>query len=53
MLNGEIIKKEYNDKTQNWSYKIQGYDPENDEGTAVVAIIKRMSAVVIKLCGLA
>lgn len=51
LLNGEIVKKEYQDKTRNWSYKIQGYDLENDGGAVVVAIIKRMSAVVITVLG--
>ncbi len=51
LLHGEIVKKEYKDKTQNWSYRVQGYDLENDEGTVVVAIIKRMSAIVITVLG--
>ena len=51
LLHGEIIKKEYKDATKNWSYKVQGYDLDNDEGTVVVAIIKRMSAIVITVLG--
>jgi len=50
-LHGEIVKKEYKEKTQNWSYRVQGYDLENDEGAIVVAIIKRMSAIVITVLG--
>jgi len=51
LLNGEIVKKEYRDKTGNWSYEIRGYDLENDEGSVIVAIIKRMSAIVITVLG--
>jgi citrate synthase len=51
LLHGEIVKKEYKEKTQNWTYRVQGYDLENDEGTIVVAIIKRMSAIVITVLG--
>ena len=51
LLHGEIVKKEYKDKTKNWSYRVQGYDLENDEGTVVVAIIKRMSAIMITVLG--
>ncbi len=51
LLNGEIVKKEYKNKTRNWLYKIQGYDLENDEGAVIVAIIKRMSAIVITVLG--
>ncbi len=51
LLHGEIVKKEYKDKAKNWSYKVRGYDLENDEGTVVVAIIKRMSAIVITVLG--
>ena len=51
LLHGEIVKKEYKDKAQNWAYRVQGYDLENDEGAIVVAIIKRMSAIVITVLG--
>ena len=51
LLHGEIVKKEYKEKTQNWSYRMQGCDLENDEGVIVVAIIKRMSAIVITVLG--
>ncbi len=51
LLHGEIVNKEYKDKTKNWLYRVQGHDLENDEGTIVVAIIKRMSAIVITVLG--
>lgn len=51
LLHGEIVKKEYKEKTKNWSYRIQGRDLENDEGAVVVAIIRRMSAIVITVLG--
>ena len=51
LLHGKIVKKEYKEKTQNWSYRVQGYDLENDEGAIVVAILKRMSAIVITVLG--
>jgi len=51
LLHGQIVSKEYKEITKNWSYKIQGNDLENDEGTVVLAIIKRMSAVVITVLG--
>ena len=51
LLNGEIIKKEYKDNTGNWSYEIRGYDLDNDEGAVIVAIIKRMSAIIITVLG--
>ncbi len=51
LLHGKIVKREYKDKTKNWSYRVQGYDLENDEGAIVVAIIKRMSAIVITVLG--
>jgi len=51
LLHGEIVNKEYKNKIMNWSYRIKGYDLENDEGAVVVAIIKRMSAVVITVLG--
>ncbi len=48
---GEIVKKEFKNNTQSWTYKISGADLEGDEGSVVVAIIKRMSAVVITVLG--
>ena len=51
LLHGEIVKKEYKNKAQNWAYRVQGYDLENDEGAIVVAIIKRMFAIVITVLG--
>jgi len=51
LLHGEIVKREYADKTTNWSYSVQGYDLENGEGAVVIAIIKRRSAIVITVLG--
>ncbi len=51
LRHGEIVKKEFKDKTHNWSYKFQGHDLGNDQGAVVVAIIKRMSAIVITVLG--
>ena len=51
LLHGEIIRKEYKETTQNWAYRVQGCDLESDEGTVVVAIIQRMSAIVITVLG--
>jgi len=51
VLHGQIVCKEYKEVTRNWSYKIRGNDLENDEGAVVLAIIKRMSAVVVTVLG--
>ncbi len=51
LLNGEIIKREYRNRSENWAYEIQGCDLEGDQGAAVVAILKWMSAIVITVLG--
>lgn len=47
LLNGEITKKEFNTKAQNWAYTIKGKDMEGDDAGVVAAIVRGMSAVVI------
>ncbi len=47
LLNGEIAKKEFNNKVQNWAYTVRGEDLEGDAGGVVTAIIERRSAVII------
>ena len=51
LKHGIIVKKEFKDKTQTWSYKIAGQDLEGDEGAVIATIIKRMSAVIITVLG--
>lgn len=51
LMHGKIDKQEFQDKTQTWTYKISGADLEGDDGTIIVAIIKRMSAVIITVLG--
>ena len=51
LLHGKIIKKEFEDHTQAWSYKISGIDLEGDDGAVIVAIVKRLSAVLITVLG--
>jgi len=51
LQHGIIVKKEFKDKTQTWSYKISGQDLEGDDGAVIVTIIKRMSAVIITVLG--
>jgi len=47
----KIDKQEFKDNTQTWTYKISGADLEGDDGSIIVAIIKRMSAVIITVLG--
>ena len=47
LLNGKIVKKELNTKTNNWVYTINGNDLDGDDGSVVAAIINRMSSIVI------
>jgi hypothetical protein len=51
LKHGRIVKKEFKNKTQTWSYKIAGQDLEGDEGTVITTIIKRMSAIIITVLG--
>ncbi len=51
LLHGEVIKKEFKDHTKTWSYKISGVDLEGDDGAVIVAIVKRLSAVIITVLG--
>ncbi len=51
LKHGIIVKKEFKNKTQTWSYKITGQDLEGDDGAVIVTIIKRMSAVIITVLG--
>lgn len=47
LLNGEITKKEFNTKAQNWAYTVKGEDIEGADAGVVAAIVRGMSAVVI------
>ena len=51
LLHGEIIKKELNSKTNNWVYTINGSTLDGDDGSVVIAIIKRMSSIVVTVLG--
>ena len=51
LAHGKIDKQEFKDNTQTWTYKISGADLEGDDGSIIVAIIKRMSAVIITVLG--
>ena len=51
LKHGIIVKKEFKNKTQIWSYKIAGQDLEGDDGAVIATIIKRMSAVIITVLG--
>ena len=51
LTHGKIVKQEFKNNTQTWTYKISGADLEGDNGTIIVAIIKRMSAVIITVLG--
>lgn len=51
LKHGTVVKKEFKNKTQAWSYKISGQDLEGEDGVVITTIIKRMSAVIITVLG--
>ena len=51
LLHGDITKKEFNEKTSNWKYTVKGKDLDGDDGGVALAIIRRMSSIVITVLG--
>lgn len=44
---GSIVSKEFDDKRNNWKYKVEGSDTDGEEGTVITAIISISSQQVI------
>lgn len=51
LLNGKIVRKEFNTDANNWVYTLNGNDLEGDDGSVVAAIIGRMKSLVITVLG--
>lgn len=51
VLYGKIIKKGIHDKTNHWTYTIQGADLDGDDGKVVAGITKYKSAIIITVLG--
>ena len=44
---GNVASREFKEKNNNWVYTIEGNDLDKDSGGVVIAIVRRMTGVVI------